>query len=417
MVQVLHTDPAPPVIVEGDVLFITELEVRDPDVVAVVVESDDPVAAVHQLLRFGAQVQTVAQASIDAALIDRRFEELTRKFDGNVSSAVGDIVAAATALADGETGALTLMLAKLQRDLAALLDATFDPDSKVSALAKLDAILADARDQQVQAVRRLINPDSEDSPLALLKSDIVTAVKTGIIDIQRDVREVSERLAVKQAVEPVLDKTTGKGFDFEETFDHVLTRIAAPHGDVAERVGTVKGVVGTQAGDELVTINHEDTQGLPGRFVFELKARSMNMRKTLEELDKAMVNREALAGIAVFTTAQEAPTTVPFHYADNRAVVVLDCTGLDDAAVRLAYMWARWVVRRQIATISGEEIDFARVDALMDDARRALERASAVKRCHTTAKKSIDQAADQVDCLVTEVETALDALGAEVSPG
>src|SRR5437870_206990 len=102
MVQVLHTEPMPPVIVEGDVVFITELQVNDPDVVSVVAESEDPVGAVHQLLRFGAQVQRVAQASIDAAVIDRRFEELTRKFDGNVSTAVGDIVAAATALADGE---------------------------------------------------------------------------------------------------------------------------------------------------------------------------------------------------------------------------------------------------------------------------------------------------------------------------
>lgn len=348
-------------------------------------------------------------------VIDRRFEELTRKFDGNVSTAVGDIVAAATALADGETGALTLMLTKLQDDLAALLNATFDPDSKVSALAKLDVILADARDQQVQAVRKLVSADSEDSPLAVLKADIVTAVKSGITDIQRDVREVSEKLAVKQAVEPVLAKTTGKGFDFEETFDHVVARIAAPHGDVAERVGTVKGVLGTQAGDELVTINHDDTQGLPGRFVFELKAKSLNMRKTLDEIDKAMANREALAGVAVFTSADEAPTGVAFHYADNRAIVILDRDGLDDAAVRLAYMWARWVVRRQLATLAGENIDFARVDALTDDARRALERASSVKRFHTTAKKSIDQAGDQVDCLAAEVESALDLLAKEIS--
>ena len=51
---------------------------------------------------------------------------------------------------------------------------------------------------------------------------------------------------------------------------------------------------------------------------------------------------------------------------------------------------------------------------LLDDACRALERHTAIKRFHTQAKKSIDQAADQVRDLVGEVHEALDELDAEL---
>ena len=51
---------------------------------------------------------------------------------------------------------------------------------------------------------------------------------------------------------------------------------------------------------------------------------------------------------------------------------------------------------------------------LLDDAIRALERHTAIKRFHTQAKKSIDQAADQVRDLVGEVHETLDSLDAEL---
>ena len=47
--------------------------------------------------------------------------------------------------------------------------------------------------------------------------------------------------------------------------------------------------------------------------------------------------------------------------------------------------------------------------------RRAIDRASAIKRCHTTAKKSIDQAAEQVAALTCEVQEALDAVAEELA--
>ena len=77
-------------------------------------------------------------------------------------------------------------------------------------------------------------------------------------------------------------------------------------------------------------------------------------------------------------------------------------------------MWARWTVRRRLATGEQEGVDLERIAGLLEDASRALERHTAIKRFHTQAKKSIDQAGEQVRDLVGEVHDALDELDAEL---
>jgi len=47
---------------------------------------------------------------------------------------------------------------------------------------------------------------------------------------------------------------------------------------------------------------------------------------------------------------------------------------------------------------------------LLDDARRAIERSSTIKRCHSSAKREITKAGDQVNELVAEISEALDEL-------
>ena len=99
----------------------------------------------------------------------------------------------------------------------------------------------------------------------------------------------------------------------------------------------------------------------------------------------------------------QAPTSVPFQYNDDKAIVVLDPDDGDESALRLAYMWARWTVRRRLARRGAEDSTSSGSRGLLEDAARALERHTAIKRFHTQAKKSIDQAGEQVRDLVGEV--------------
>ena len=227
-------------------------------------------------------------------------------------------------------------------------------------------------------------------------------------------RRVTDHLGILDATADALEHPTAKGFDYEDVVDECVGALAAGYGDLAACTGHESGSCASKVGDEVVTLNRDDTHGVEARFTLEVKNRTLNMRKTLAELDEALANRDALAAIAVFRSQEQAPTSVPFQYNDDKAIAVLDPDDGDDSALRLAYMWARWTVRRRLAVGEQSGLELERIAGLLEDASRALERHTAIKRFHTQARKSIDQAGEQVNDMVEEVHDALDELEGEL---
>jgi hypothetical protein len=273
-------------------------------------------------------------------------------------------------------------------------------------------------------VKQLIASESPDSPMGRLKADLVDTVQREVGDVADEVRRVTEHLGILDATEEAYEAlddayeaTTGKGFDYEDLVDECIGELASAYGDLHESTGKERGSTASQVGDEVVTLNRDDVHGCDARFALEMKNRKLNMRTTMAELDEAMANRDALCAIAVFRSQDQAPTAVPFQYFDDKAIVVLDPDDEDTSALRLAYMWARWTVRKQLVTASeddAESIDLERLCSLVDEASRAIERQTAIKRFHTQAKKSIDQASEQVLGMVSDVQDALSSLDAEL---
>jgi len=414
--QMTETAPTerPSVVVRDGGVHFAGFEERDTEVVALITGADDPVEGAHQCLRIGAQALRAANASIDADVVERRFEGLSASFDKTVSEALRRLTEATGELLDEETGALPGTLDGHREALENLLKETFDPESKKSVIAVFEEAMAEAHATQVSQVKNLVSLDSDDSPLSTLKRLLLRDFDDRIRDVRQDLSDLSEKIAVRDAKAEVMEITSTKGFTYEDVLHSRISQIAAGHADLAERVTKTLGVAGTEKGDEVVYLNREDTAGTARCFVFEAKSGSVNMRKTVKELDDALLNRDATAAIAVFANQDKAPTSVPFHYSDTKAIVVMDPDGLDLNALHLAYMWARWVVRREIAVSNGEDMDTERITALINDARRALERQTAIKRFHSEARNGIDRAANQVNDLVDEVESALASLLTEM---
>lgn len=400
-------------IVDG-VLHLDGFEERDPEVVNFVAASDDAESAVHRIQQVGARALGLAQTSIDANLVKTEFDEMSRGFDGKLGETVERISKVSSALLDEETGELARALKEFANQLDELLDDTFDEDSKKSVLAKFDRILEDAAKRQVDAVKRVVDPDDPDSPLGRHRREIVKTVKEMGETLGKALAEVSEKIAVTKVQMEMSEKTASKGFAFEDVVHDAVSRVATSHGDLAEHVGNLPGASGTKAGDEVVTLCLDDTFGTTARYALELKDRRLGQTATFEELERAMANRDASVAIAVFSRQQNAPTSSSFAYWGNYAIVVLDKDLLDDGALRLACLWARWTVRRQLSD-DGSELSLDRIAGLIDDARRALDRVTTVRRCHTSATKRISEATIQVDDMATEVETALDAIAAEIT--
>jgi hypothetical protein len=392
-------------------VVIERLVDGDADVRRVVGEAIDPVDAARQCLRIGARAVRAATAGVDAAVVERQFEELTRRFDEQVTGAVRQIAAVTAGLVDGDDGALVKALDGHRSELEALLGRTFDPQSRASVLALIEQVVT-------EAVAAYLDAEDANSPLARATGELRRTFHERIADVGRQVQEVLERMAASAAAAEVLDRSTQKGEPFEEVVHARVAAIAAAHGDLAERVGTVDGQDGTRVGDEVVTVNPDDGLTQEVRFVLEAKHRSKSLRDILAELERAMSNRGALAGIAVFARQEQAPTSVPFHCSGNRAIVVLDPDGADDGALRLAYMWARWVVRRELSGLDADRLDPQRIAARIDEASRALERVRTIRRCHTQARRGIEQAGRELDLLNGEVVAALEALRLELGgPG
>lgn len=267
--------------------------------------------------------------------------------------------------------------------------------------------------EQVKAVRRLIDPDDEESPLGRYRSEIVKSVHDETEKVHKAVQELTTQLAVDETRAEMFELTTKKGFTFEEDLEQTLITICQPLGDIAERVGGTPGVRGKK-GDFKVTLNPDDTAGQDVCFALEAKNQSLNLRDALREVDQAITNREALAGIAVFAKDDQCPADTAFQPYGNRALVVYDPTNGDDLALRLACLWARWIARRQLAA-GGDTIDLDRIGSLIEDARQALRTRSTIDRALTASANKITEAKNHLGALVGDVEAALAAIEGEVT--
>jgi len=319
-------------------------------------------------------------------------------------------------LLEGEDGALPKLLNQTKAGLKAMLDNTFDPDSKSSAIAKIDGVFDGAVEQLDRRVRTALDPDAPSSALGKAKREILDTVKEVARDQGRQLQELAVTVAASKVRSQVTELTAVKGFSYEDILQTGLASIASVHGDIADHVGRKSGLSGTQNGDHLVTINAEDTCGEEARFVIECKDRRLGMAKTMRELAKAMDNHDARAAIAVFSRAEHAPSPLPFSWSGNRAILVYDKEAPDDSALQLAYAWARWVCRRDLTT-DGAAIDAVRVEAAFTRARQALARQQSARSCFTSAIKKIDEGASHVADLVDELRVALAQLSEELNEG
>lgn len=405
MATALVPEPTSVTVVDGCVVLDHFYELDDA-VVDVVGQEHDPAAAVHRCLQIGARAIVSAHTALEAGVVERAFSELNDSLATRLDEALGHMDGIAGALVDDQHGALPALLRHLQQELASQLGALFDPGSKTSALSRLEEVFARSSGTHSRAMGALLDPDDPMSPLGRWKAEVLATVRDNSAAVVRQVQELSTAVAVERARAEVFAITTAKGFSFEEVVHGALDRLSAHHGDLAEPVGRSSGAAARRTGDELVTINPDDTGGARAAIVVEVKNRRLTRRSLLNELDRAMENREAQAAVAVVAQIDQAPGGLPLQLFANKAIVALDDHLLADRALELAYVWARSVARRSLAH-RPDEIDMEEIHARLADACGALGRVSNVRRHLSAARKGIEGGQVEVDCLVAELDSAL----------
>ena len=416
---VTETEPSTQmrVIVGEGIVHIESFDEFDPTTVSFIAQAEDPIRAVGQLLRTGARALQAVGNEMVTENIQMRLDAVSKEFADTVNEAVREISSVTEAIVDDEKGKLPTKLTEFVDGLGTLLGETFDPESKTSVMAEIEKRMTEAANSQTVRIREMVTLENENSPLNILKREI----KREIIDVVRDVRkdfdDLAKEIVTKEAFKTAREKSSAKGFDFEETIHDKVSSIAAAHGDIAESVGNVNGAEANKKGDELVQLNREDTNGVETFFVWEVKAKKLSMRATQEELESSIANRNAAAGIIIFEDQSLAPTSVPFQYSDNKAIVALNRDDTDDSVIQLAYMWARWVARRNLNQVTTEKFDTQKFQSLLETALRSLNSVRNIKSANTSAKKSIEKASELLGELQNEMQGTLEQLKEELTVG
>lgn len=380
----------------GGAVYIRDLATADPDLLNLVENASDPESVVQHALSTGARALAIAQASVDTRMVEDSFAKLQAGLQAQIDGAGSTVSAATGDLLHHPTTGVAASLALWRSNIEGLMDSTFNPDRSTSAFGRLDQILAAANQDQLAATRRLLNPDADDSPMARLAATVQSQITTVLQAVALLSDKVAADSAAKAAVSAAMERSAVKGEDYEQKVVQVVTAIAAARGDIAEGTGRATGSTGGLVGDIIVAVDPATIRGARGIYVLECKDRKLSVRAILDELQEAAANRDAQAAIAVFSLPEHCPVPDPFTIFDNRAIVLYDKNAPDPSVLRLACMWARWVVQRE-SQPGDQQVDVDDVRALLEDGRRILGRRANIRRAHSLAARKIQEAGEQVD--------------------
>lgn len=272
------------------------------------------------------------------------------------------------------------------KTLSDLLAEHFDPKRARSLQNQLRTIVGTATGVELRAlVKEILGEEGAvGAHLKLFSSsntDTLTRVNT-MLD------KIEQKLQLDQAVE----RSVHKGRPFEEIVQAELEAIHGTLGDEVRCVRSDYGLLpktskGAKAGDFVVIINPEHTRGREVAYVIEAKTGELRSAEARRELETAIKNRAAVAGILVFDGLDDAPLGGRSYmpHGDGRFTAVLDLEDGIPLAFEVACREARLAA---IATVRAEgQLDPAWVQSQCNRLCEVVEEASAILRSVSTVER------------------------------
>ena len=407
----------------GDRLTVDGLVVDDECAVRLVRDREqagaDPAQTVTDAIEIGARVLDREHAAANTEFVKTEFERASRQLEQEFSERARTVVEFFDKRVDSVFGPENGHLAK---DLEKL----FSDGSSASVQNRTRELLGEMLAKSREDLLRQFSSADGNNPLADFKEGTIERLKQAEERQHRDQqvllaqvselgKEVQALRLEKEKLEEVAEERergTAKGRTFEEQVAEAIDVIAAAQGDDAEAVGDLKGSAG-RTGDVVVGI--DGCTGPPlGRVVFEAKDRRLSKPRALEELDKAMRDRDANFAVLVVPSDEEVPAKLQTlrEYNGDKLVVTLDPEEGGTLALELGYRLAR--ARVLMARGSVEGIDAAAVRDTVQRALNAMDEVRRIKNTLTGAQTSIQKGKDLVDAMASRVRANLDDIDALV---
>ncbi len=305
--------------------------------------------------------------------------------------------------------ALEEPLAEHLKTLSDLLAEHFDPKRARSLQNQLKTIVGDATGTEL---RRLVHEVLSENGAVGSQLKLFSGANT---DTLTRVNTILNRIEQKLQLDEALERSVHKGRPFEEIIQTELEAIHGPLGDEVRCVRSDYGLLpktskGAKAGDYIVAINPEHTRGREICYVIEAKTGQLRAAEAKRELETAIKNRGAAAGVLVFDGLADAPLGGRSYmpHGDGRFTAVLDLEDGIPLAFEVACREARLAA---IASVHAEgQLNSSWLQSQCNRLCEVVEEASAILR----SVSGIERGAGEIRARYTQMRKQALALIDEI---
>jgi hypothetical protein len=416
----------PSVRVAGGRLVVDGLVVEDDVAVRLVDErtqnGEDPARTVTDAIEIGARVLDREQAGANAEFVKMEFERAAAELNGQFTDK-------ARAVAEYFNERVEQVFGPENGQLSKELQKLFSDGSSESVQNRVRELVQETMARSREDLIKQFSSADGQNPLADFKAGTIRVLKAAeerqhesqqallrqMAELEKQLQALRLEKEKLEEVEAERERGTAKGRTFEERVAEAIDALALAQGDDAEAVGDQQGAIG-KTGDVVVGIDGCNGPAR-GRIVFEAKDRRLSKPRALEELDRAMEQREADFAVLVVPTEAEVPAKLhPLReYNGDKMVVALDPDEPCGIALELGYRLAR--ARVLMAGADSGEVDAAAVRDTVERALHAMEDVRKVKNRLTGATRNIELAYEVIEAMAARVRGHLEDVDALVRGG
>ena len=251
-------------------------------------------------------------------------------------------------------------------------------------------LFEDYFDKRKGKIGDLLSPFEDDSPIKKLKDEIF-----------KKMRDLRDELLKEKSKEEIIEKTALKGGQFEETVVELVQDFCSEYEDKVTFVGENLGKT-SKIGDINVDMGGQENR----RIVIECKDSSAySHKKTIDEINDAIVNRNAKFGIFLFKSQSQIPSALaPMKITNNYIVTSFDNYGLY-FAIRVARMFVeRSMEDRQ------NVIPIDKIQKGVEELRSKLFTFNGIQTKLTQINNASSYIQENIDRLKKDIEEGLDSI-------
>ena len=402
--------------VASDYVAINGFQTTAPAIVNLFNEDpeNNPEELLEQVLRLGTETLRIMGTSATSEILENVANDVKSGMETKKIEIVNDMEDMAKKMV-AETGELSVkhVLQSWRTEFATLLTNSFDSNRADSIMTKFDEAMKTWAENQQNKVISQLNLNEPGSSLYGLNDRLTKHITDTVETVKSQLKGIETALNIDEATKEIRNRVAQRGTEFEDLVFEEVDEISKQYRDTADNPGKTKtkGTDGNDEGDITVDINPDETRGEVLRFVWECKVRSTKQsdRWLYDELKKGMSNRAAKAAIIV----TDATTAIGvggdekfFRENGNQAILILDPLDPDPNAIKFAYLWSRWICRRDNASL----LNVGSVRDVMESIQRELGVVKSIKSHHSTIAKEITLVGPKVDSLETNIKLELNRL-------